>query len=61
MCKKYIIGYICKMCIDGKIFERIFFLLMVEMSWILDKLFIYLNIILEVGEEIKVFLIYFCV
>lgn len=45
MCKKYITGYTCKKCIDGKILERIFFSLMVEMSRILDKPFIYLNII----------------
>lgn len=41
--------------------EIIFFSLMVEMSRILDKPFIYLNIISEVGEEIKVSLTYFCV
>lgn len=45
MCKKHITGYTCKTCIDGKILERIFFSLMVEMSRILDKPFIYLNII----------------
>lgn len=61
MCKKHITGYTCKTCIDGKILERIFFSLMVEMSRILDKPFIYLNIISEVGEEIKVSLTYFCV
>lgn len=44
-----------------KSLKEFFFSLMVEMSRILDKPFIYLNIISEVGEEIKVSLTYFCV